>query len=134
MPDRWFAKEWRLARGMSQSDVAERMGVLKDQVSRWERRERTPDLNVILGLADAIGFEPWQLLTDPNDRLIMVRGDEAIDVARLRSLPPDALAVMRMNLELLFRSSADRPAETPHGPPAREGATLARLPSNRAPR
>ena len=46
----------RKARGLSQEELAVRVGVSRQAVSKWETGDAAPDLNKLLALADALGI------------------------------------------------------------------------------
>ena len=56
----WFAREWRSKRRLTQQKVADMVGTSKDQISRYERLEREPDMATINDIASALGVEVWQ--------------------------------------------------------------------------
>ena len=45
-------RRFRKERGMSQEDVAERLGVSRQAVAKWERGESLPDIESCVALAD----------------------------------------------------------------------------------
>ncbi len=45
----------RTQRGMSQDDLAEKLEVSRQSVSKWETAQSTPDLDKIIRLADLFG-------------------------------------------------------------------------------
>lgn len=47
----------RKAKGMTQSAVAQRLGVAKPVISRWESATRRPTYDKMLALADLLGPE-----------------------------------------------------------------------------
>ena len=48
-------KEIRLKRGMSQSDVANRLGCSPNVYSRYERGERQPSIDILIDLSNILG-------------------------------------------------------------------------------
>lgn len=54
--------EARQASGLSQRDLAERLGKPRSFVSKIESRERRLDIVEFLALADGLGLEPRELL------------------------------------------------------------------------
>lgn len=64
-PRKHYLAAWRLKRGLTQEQLAERLGTYKSQVSNWEnyRRDITP--NVQLALAEALDIEPGDIFFDP---------------------------------------------------------------------
>jgi len=57
-------RKWRDRHGWSQEELAGRSGFAVSQISRWETGERTPGLNDIQILADALMVRPRDLLDD----------------------------------------------------------------------
>ena len=53
----------RKAAGLSQRDVAERLGKPRSFVSKIENRERRVDIVEFIALAKAVGVDPQELLT-----------------------------------------------------------------------
>ena len=54
----------RTQRGMSQDDLAEKLEVSRQSVSKWETAQSTPDLDKIIKLADLFGVSVDQLVRD----------------------------------------------------------------------
>lgn len=54
----------RTARGMSQDDLAEKLEVSRQSVSKWETAQSTPDLDKIIKLADLFGVSVDQLVRE----------------------------------------------------------------------
>ncbi len=57
-----FLSALRKANGMTQQDVADRLGVTNRAVSRWERDEALPDITLIPALAEMFGVTCDELL------------------------------------------------------------------------
>lgn len=49
-------KMYRMKTGMTQEDVAEKLGVSRQAVAKWERGESVPDINSCIELADIFGI------------------------------------------------------------------------------
>lgn len=65
---RHFIKEWRKFRGLNQEQLADRLGISRPQVSKWEKHTRQPDLTELEALAEILRCEPADLLMrDPTD-------------------------------------------------------------------
>ena len=65
----------RTQRGMSQDDLAEKLEVSRQSVSKWETAQSTPDLDKIIRLADLFGTTVDQLVREgerPQDRKSVV--------------------------------------------------------------
>ena len=54
----------RTQRGMSQDDLAEKLEVSRQSVSKWETAQSTPDLDKIIKLADLFGVSVDQLVRE----------------------------------------------------------------------
>ncbi len=54
----------RTERGMSQDDLAEKLEVSRQSVSKWETAQSTPDLDKIIKLADLFGTTVDELVRD----------------------------------------------------------------------
>lgn len=54
----------RTARGMSQDDLAEKLEVSRQSVSKWETGQSTPDLDKIIKLADLFGVSVDELVRE----------------------------------------------------------------------
>ena len=57
-------QELRLRRGMSQDALADKLGVSRQAVSKWERDEATPDLDKIIKLSEFYGISLDALLKE----------------------------------------------------------------------
>lgn len=57
-------KKLRMENGLSQDDLAERVHVVRQTVSKWERGTSIPDADALVALADAFGVTPNELLDD----------------------------------------------------------------------
>ena len=57
----------RTQRGMSQDDLAEKLEVSRQSVSKWETAQSTPDLDKIIRLADLFGVSVDQLVRDGDE-------------------------------------------------------------------
>ena len=58
MSAEWFAgrlRELRGEAGLTQEQLAERVGVKRDAIARWERGTREPSWSNVVALADALG-------------------------------------------------------------------------------
>ena len=52
----------RKRRGLSQEDVAEKLGVSRQTISKWEKNYSVPDAEVLVKLADVLEVQTSQLL------------------------------------------------------------------------
>lgn len=65
---RIFVREWRKHRGLTQAQLAERIGIDQGQLSKIENRKRQYDEEFLALAADALRCEPVDLLIrDPTD-------------------------------------------------------------------
>ena len=55
-------KALRAERGLSQKDLAERLHVVRQTISKWEKGLSSPDADMLPRLADALGTTPTVLL------------------------------------------------------------------------
>jgi transcriptional regulator with XRE-family HTH domain len=64
---RHFIKEWRVYRGLTQEQLADRIGVSKATLSRLESAKQPYTQDVLEALADAMNCEPADLIMrDPS--------------------------------------------------------------------
>ena len=59
--------ELRKQHGMTQLELAEKMGVTDKAVSKWERGESVPDVLTLVQLAEVFDVTVDELLRDPNE-------------------------------------------------------------------
>ena len=59
--------ELRKKSGMSQEELAEKLGVSRQSISKWEGAQSTPDLNRILQLSEIFGVSTDTLLKDSEE-------------------------------------------------------------------
>jgi transcriptional regulator with XRE-family HTH domain len=78
-----FIAEWRENRGLTQEQLAGRLGCSDVTVSRWETRARQPDLNAQEAIAEALDIDAVDLRRHPNR--------PSAD-ALLRDQPPEVVA------------------------------------------
>lgn len=65
VPRECFADNLQAARlrlGLSQQQLASRCGLSRTEISLFERRARSPRLEMIVALSGALGMEPGELL------------------------------------------------------------------------
>lgn len=58
--------EWRDKRGLTQQQLADRLGVSDVTVSRWETRRRKPDRNAQAAICEALDITLRQLERHPD--------------------------------------------------------------------
>ena len=117
----------RRAVGLSQKQLAERIGIHEVTLSEWERGLRAPNASKLARVAHALGLVLAELLAIADNRLpvgnllleMMKVGDAAVDfVTPLKGeddtaravfgLPGDAYRLREQMLEDLSRDGADR--------------------------
>jgi transcriptional regulator with XRE-family HTH domain len=64
-PRRQYLQAWRDSRGLTQQQVADRVGTSKGVVSNWESGKRGMSAGVIEALEEALQLEPGDLFRDP---------------------------------------------------------------------
>lgn len=64
-PFRHYLKEWRIARGKTQQQLADLLETSKGQISNWESQRRGMTMEVQAALAFALNIEPGDLYRDP---------------------------------------------------------------------
>lgn len=84
-PFRLYVAEWREDKGLTQQQLADRMGTSDVTISRWETGKRRPDMDAQAAIAEALGIEPIDLLRHPAqqsaDALLRGQPPEVIDQA-----------------------------------------------------
>ena len=73
----WFAgrlRELREAAGWTQDQLAERVGVKREAVARWEAGRREPGWSNVLALAEALGVDCTAFTQPPAARPAAVPG------------------------------------------------------------
>jgi transcriptional regulator with XRE-family HTH domain len=81
-PFRLFIAEWRDDKGLTQQELADRLGTSDVTVSRWETRKRQPDQGAQQAIAEALGIEWQDLFRHP---------DQPSADALLRDQPPEVV-------------------------------------------
>ncbi len=102
-------KDWREYRGLTQEQLAERVGVRNTTISRWElyhpdkKDTRAPSVLEQLVLSEALGIEPADLHRDPYDRQlagVVLPADEESDLwERIRAQSPEVRRRVRRVVE-----------------------------------
>jgi transcriptional regulator with XRE-family HTH domain len=65
-PFRHYLKEWRIKRGLTQLELAQRLNTSKGLVSRWERGGRTIGIVFQLRIMRVLDIKPAQFFMDPD--------------------------------------------------------------------
>ena len=82
-PFRLFIAEWREDKGLTQQQLADRLGTSDVTVSRWETGARKPDADAQQAIAEALGIEWQDLFRHP---------EQPSADALLRDQPPEVVA------------------------------------------
>lgn len=93
MADRIYAKrkpklylaEWRLKAGLTQQQLADRLGTTDVTISRWETGRRRPNMDAQEAIAEAMGYESEDLKRHP---------DTPSADALLRGQPPEVVEMI----------------------------------------
>lgn len=67
--------EMRRARGLSQEELASKLGLSRQAISKWERAESSPDIGNLVALADIYGVTLDELVRKNNEETV---SDEAV--------------------------------------------------------
>lgn len=65
-PVRHYLREWRETRGLTQQQLADRVGTGKDQISRWENSKRGVSTDVLAALAEGLNITTADVFRDPK--------------------------------------------------------------------
>lgn len=65
MKDRVYLREWRMAKGLTQPELAARVGTVKSEVSRLEKGTRRMTLDWMKKIARALGISVDELMSVP---------------------------------------------------------------------
>lgn len=96
-PLRWYLREWRKKKGLSQEQLANRLDTNKGQISKLERGDQRMNDDWIAGLANALDIEPGDLLRDPEAPTLN-------DL--LRSASPEQMQEIRAIAQIMLRRKA----------------------------
>ena len=59
-------KKLRIAKGMTQDQLAEKLHVVRQTVSLWENGKREPDIDTLIAIADALDADVTELIYGPK--------------------------------------------------------------------
>lgn len=78
--------KFRKAKGMTQEDLANQLGVSSQAVSKWENDASCPDISLLPQLCKVLGVTTDELLTGKNDevKLVPVEQRKSLDALTLR--------------------------------------------------
>ena len=68
-------KQYRRAKGLTQQELADRLGVSNKTVSRWESEGGFPDVSLLVPLARALGVTVDDLLDEERPVRSLERAD-----------------------------------------------------------
>lgn len=78
--------KYRKAKGMTQEELANQLGVSSQAVSKWENDASCPDISLLPKLCRVLGISTDELLTGKNDevKLLPVEQRKSLDELTLR--------------------------------------------------
>lgn len=82
-------RELRIARNMSQVELARRLGVTKQSVSNWENDNIMPSVELLVRIATVFGVSTDYLLGRDDAEMLKVSGLPPKFIAHLRQLIED---------------------------------------------
>ena len=82
-------REVRTARGMSQVELAKRIGVTKQSVSNWENDNIQPSIDMLARVADSLSVSTDYLLGRDDRQYIEVSGLTPEHIAHLQQIIDD---------------------------------------------
>ncbi|MCB9742236.1 MAG: helix-turn-helix transcriptional regulator [Alphaproteobacteria bacterium] len=101
----------RLRQGLTQQDLADRVGVSPPEISKYERARRAPSLESLAALAEGLGL--------PLSEVVAFEGSENASpelqriLHRLHGQPPETVALVARLVEVVAQDSGgvvqDRP-------------------------
>ena len=68
--------KFRKAKGMTQEELANQLGVSSQAVSKWENDASCPDISLLPQLSKVLGVTTDELLTGKNDEVKMVPAEQ----------------------------------------------------------
>lgn len=68
--------KFRKAKGMTQEDLANQLGVSSQAVSKWENDASCPDISLLPQLCKVLGVTTDELLTGKNDEVKLVPAEQ----------------------------------------------------------
>lgn len=88
-------KRLRMAKGLSQASMAERLGVSGPSISGWEKGRARPKEDRLSDLADLLGVSVSQLLVDPQPDMIHDLIDTSREqIARATGVAPEKVRII----------------------------------------
>ena len=65
----------RKAKNLTQEDIASKIGITAQSVSKWENDLSAPDINILLELADILGVSVEELLGRESHKVTKVKNN-----------------------------------------------------------
>lgn len=84
-------KELRIAQGLTQVELAQKIAVSKQAVSNWENNNIQPSIDMLLKIADYFGVSTDYLLGRNNDCSLDVSGLSKEHIAHIRMIIKDII-------------------------------------------
>lgn len=81
----------RKANGLSQEALAEKLGISRQAISKWERAEASPDTDNLMALASLYGMTLDDLLNTQNDAYVLDGANGEAQAEKTEKLPKTAL-------------------------------------------
>lgn len=94
---------------MTQKELADRLGVGRTSVVRYEAGERTPDAEFIAKAHSVLGVDPIWLLTGAGTGVPQLTSEESALLDNFRHSPPAAQKALKTTSDLLAQHTP------PHG-------------------
>jgi transcriptional regulator with XRE-family HTH domain len=96
VPQPLFIAEWREQRGLTQEQLGAKLNTTGVSISRYETRERQPDLRAQEAIAEALGINVIDLRRDPAqpsaDALLREKSPEVAEgIIKLIGQPPEVI-------------------------------------------
>lgn len=80
-----YLQQWREKRGLTQQQLADRVGTSDSTIQRWEQGKRKPDADAMKALAYALDTTPQRLWEHPDrpsaDELLRNEAEDVVDTA-----------------------------------------------------
>lgn len=61
-----YLKQYRIANGMTQSDLAKKLSVSQNAISQYESGKRTPTVKRLTGIAEALNCSVSDIVSDSD--------------------------------------------------------------------
>ncbi len=104
-------KQLRLASGLTQEDLARRLGTKKQNISRYENSDREPNIRTAKAIADAFGISLEDLTLGrptPVSFSVALSPDERQLVEDYRNLTPSGREYIRQTMAMAKMSYSEK--------------------------